>query len=154
MYKKLILSAIAITGLFASSGKDISVDTNKDLYVHSIYCGDVSKMYTMKPAIIYTNTKEIENGTYYFKGNDLKVTMKYEEVKGFSKVVMSRTMSFKRTPSSKPYVRTDVCMIKKSKLLSKRYNSAIDVDFMKAGDTAARKDLSRYFSYFGEPITK
>jgi len=60
-----ILTLLTAQSAFAVEGyKDIYLDREKAVNIHSIYCGkDLNKIRNLKPSYVYTNTAHIEVGT-------------------------------------------------------------------------------------------
>lgn len=67
--KRFCLSLLLVSpSLFAVEGyKDIYLDREQPVNIHSIFCGpNLKNLQALKPAYIYTNSEHIKKGTYYF----------------------------------------------------------------------------------------
>ncbi|WP_413698846.1 hypothetical protein ACLKMH_14775 [Psychromonas sp. KJ10-10] len=69
--KKLITILILTSSSVAFSvegSRDIYLDKKMDIIVHGLMCGeDLNNLNRLKPSVVFTNTAEIEEGTYYYK---------------------------------------------------------------------------------------
>lgn len=78
-----MLATLAMPLLATVEGyKDIYLDRESPINVHSIYCGaNLQNLRTLKNSYVYTNSEHIEEGTYYFSSayGDFSYTFKAVE---------------------------------------------------------------------------
>ena len=93
MKKNLLIILVCFyTSVFAVEGyKDIYIKSNKDIYLHTIYCAkDLSNFSMLRPSVVYTNTKNIEKGTYYLKARGIEYSTTFNTVDGQSSSIRVR----------------------------------------------------------------
>jgi len=154
MKKSLLVVLVCLyTSVFAVEGyKDIYIQSNKDIYLHTIYCGkDLNKLSRLRPSVVYTNTKGIEDGTYYIKearGTEYSTT--FNHVPGQSNSVRVRGI-LTNGKTSKDQMDKQLCLVEKNPALPKSLNGKIATDIIKKDDTSWNKKMKRFTNYFGKP---
>jgi len=142
----MCLSAFAVDGY-----KDIYVQNDQDIYVHTIYCAEnLSNLSKLKPSVVYTNTKDIEKGTYYFNSVYGTYSSTFNTIKGQSKSVRVRGLLTKGQ-TLKSQMKKDICLVEKNSELPKGLNRKIQKDILKSNDPSWNQKMKRYMTYFGTP---
>ena len=63
--------------------KDIYLDREQPIHVHSIFCGaDLNNLRTLKNSYVYTNTPTIEEGTYYYSSAYGDFSYTFQKIEG------------------------------------------------------------------------
>lgn len=142
------------TSVFAVEGyKDIYINSNKDIYVHTIYCAkDLSTFATLQPSVIFTNTKDIEDGTYYFDSMMGKFSTTFKHIDGESNSIRVRGILTKGKTSKEEMIK-EVCLVDKNEKLPKYLNGKIQKDLIKANDTSWNNKMKQLTNYFGKPAS-
>ena len=148
----LIASVLLYTSAFAVEGyKDIYIKSNKDIYVHTIYCAkDLSSLSKLKPSVVYTNTKSIEKGTYYIGSVYGEHSVTFNKIKG-----QSNSVRVKGTLTNgqilKSQMKQEICLVQSGPELPKALNRKIKKEIIKSNDSSWDKKMKRYMNYFGKP---
>ena len=127
MKKSFLIGFVFLcTSVFAVEGyKDIYIKSDRDIYVHTIYCGaDLSNLSNFRPSVVYTNTKSIEDGTYYFDSSYGKFSTTYKRIEGESNSIRLRGI-LKDGVTSKDKMKKEFCLVEKNPKLPKTLNGRI-----------------------------
>jgi hypothetical protein len=153
MKKSVLVAFVSLyTSVFAVEGyKDIYIKSNKDIYVHTIYCAkDLSSLATLRPSVVYTNTKSIEKGTYYIGSRSGEYSTTFNKVKGESNSIRVRGILTKGQ-TSKAQMKQEICLVEKNQKLPKMLNKKITKDILKSNDASWNKKMKQFTNYFGQP---
>lgn len=153
MKKSILIASVALcTSVFAVDGyKDIYIKSNTDVYIHTIYCAkDLTNIAALRPSIVYTNTKDIEDGTYYVDSNFGKYSTTFNQVKGKSTSLRVRGILTKGQ-TTKKQMKKELCLVKKSSELPKNLNGRIKQDFISGSDSSWNQKMKKYMNFYGKP---
>lgn len=161
MKKKILIVGIFLySSIFAVEGyKDIYITSNKDIYVHTIYCAkDLTNLSALRPSVVYTNTKSINDGTYYIKSTYINANLgeyssTFKKIEGQSNSLRVRGILTKGQ-TLKSQMKKEVCLVEKSSKLPKNLNAKIKQDFIPSNDVLWNQKMERFFKFFGKPAYK
>ena len=131
MKKSFLMGLVFLyTSVFAVDGyKDIYIKSDKDIYVHTIYCGvDLSSLAKLRPCVVYTNTKSIEDATYCFNSSYGKFSTTFTHI-GESNSIRVRGI-LKHGVTSKDKMKKELCIVEKNPKLPKTLNGRIVRDLL------------------------
>ena len=155
--KKSILIALVFlyTSVFAVEGyKDIYIKGDKDIYLHTIYCGkDLSNLSALRPSVVFTNTKDIERGTYYTSSGYGNFSSTFKKNKGQHDSIRTRGI-LSKGQTRKDQMNIELCIVDKHPQLPKTLNGRIKKDLLKANDPQWNKKMKDLTTYFGKPAYK
>jgi hypothetical protein len=111
----LVLLVFLCTKVLAIDGyKDIYIKSDKDIYVHTIYCAnDLSNLNKLRPSVVYTNTKSIENGTYYINARGTKYSTTFNKIDGQSSSIRVRGI-LQNGKTLKSQMEKQLCIVEKN----------------------------------------
>ena len=138
------LSVIAVEGY-----DDIYLDKKKDIVIHGIVCGDnLDNFNGLKPAVVFTNTPEIEKGTYYFKSpyGDYSFIFNTSE----NDKVMVRGL-LKDGKTAKEDAEIQLCLVKDVEGLPDKLRGYLKKTTLKAGDKDWAATMKNYELVAGKP---
>ena len=138
------MSVIAVEGY-----DDIYLDKQKDIVIHGVMCGDdLSDFGRLKPEVVFTNTPNIEKGTYYFKSayGEYSLTFKPKE----NDAVMLRGL-LKGGKTEKADMEIQLCMVKDIEGLPKTLSGYLKKTTLKADDKNWAKTMEGYQLVAGKP---
>ena len=150
----LIVLVFLYTNVFAVEGyKDIYIKGDKDIYIHTIYCGeDLSNLGGLRPSVIFTNTENIQKGTYSFNSAYGKFSTTFKPIKGQHASIQTRgTLSKGQTKKSQ--MKIDICLVDKHPQLPNTLNKRIKKDILKSNDPSWNKKMKDFTTYFGKPAS-
>jgi len=151
--KKSLLAGLVLlnTSVFAVEGyKDIYIDGNKDIYIHTIYCAkDANNMAAFKPSVVYTNTKSIEDGTYYMDSAYGEYSISFKKIKGSTAVRARGTLTKGATQASQ--MKKEVCLVEKNAKIPKSINGRIKTDLLKSNDPKWNDKMKGLTAFLGKP---
>lgn len=153
MKKSSIIVLLCLcTSVFAVEGfKDIYIQNNKDIYIHTIYCAkDLSNLNKLQPSIVYTNTTDIDDGTYYINARGTKYSTTFNHLPGQSNSIRVRGI-LENGNTSKDQMDKQLCLVEKNSALPKMLNGKIATDIIKKDDDSWNKKMKQYTGYFGQP---
>ncbi len=148
----LVAFVFLYTSVFAVEGyKDIYVQSDKDIYVHTIYCGkDLSSLSQLRASVVYTNTQSIEKGTYYINSLVGEYSTTFNKVKGESNSIRIRGI-LTNGQTTEAQMKKEVCLVEKNSKLPKALNHKITQDIIKSDDPQWNKKMKGLTNYFGIP---
>ena len=150
----LMASVLLYTSVFAVEGyKDIYIESNKDIYVHTIYCAkNLNSLAKLKPSVVYTNTENIEKGTYYIGSAYGNYSTTFNKIKGQSNSLRVRgTLTKGQTLNSQ--MKQEICLVDSSPKFPKALNRKIKKDIVKSDDSSWNRKMKKYTNYFGKPAS-
>ena len=153
MKKSILITFVFLyTTVFAVEGyKDIYITSDKDIYIHTIYCAnDLSSLAKLRPSVVYTNTKGIEDGTYYINSRNGKYSTTFKKVEGQPNSVRVRGILTKGQ-TSKAQMKKELCLVEKTSKLPKALNKKIKQVILKSDDSSWNQKMKQFTNYFGKP---
>jgi len=153
MKKSILIGLISLyTGVFAVEGyKDIYIKSNKNIYIHTIYCGDDARnLSSFRPSVVYTNTKSIEKGTYYFSSQAGDFSLTFNNIDGQAPSLKALGILTKGQ-TSKKQMQKKLCLVDKNPKFPKTLNGRIAKDILKSNDPQWNKKMKNYTYFFGKP---
>ncbi|MDC0933760.1 hypothetical protein OAR97_07900 [Arcobacteraceae bacterium] len=151
----LVLLVFLCTKVLATEGyKDIYIKSDKDIYVHTIYCAnDLSNLNKLRPSVVYTNTKSIENGTYYINARGTKYSTTFNKIDGQSSSIRVRGI-LQNGKTLKSQMEKQLCIVEKNPGLPKALNAKIATDILKSNDSNWNQKMKQFTNYFGQPASE
>lgn len=143
---------LMITNTFSVEGyKDIYLDREQTIRAHSIFCGkNFNNLRGLKPTYVYTNTDNIEKGTYYFTSAYGDFSYTFNEVPGKDpKMILARGLLSGGKTQKKDMVQ-ELCIVGKVKGLPKLLLSKIDVITLEVEDPKWDQ-MMKQLGMFGKP---
>ena len=138
------VSAMAVDGY-----KDIYIDKDKDIIVHGILCGDdLSNLSQFTPSAVYTNTSEIEKGTYYYKSPYGEFSLTFNTTE--NELVMVRGL-LQNGQTSKDDMDKKLCIVKYVEGLPSGVKRYVEQKTIKANDPNKAGTLEQYELITGKP---
>ena len=152
--KKRLLTILAFlsTSVFAVEGyKDIYIKADKDIYLHTIYCGqDLTNFGGLKPSVIFTNTKNIQRGTYYTSSAYGNFSTTFKPIEGQHASIQTRGI-LSKGQTKKSQMKIDICLVDKHPQLPQALNKRIKKDILKSNNPNWNKKMKDLTTYFGKP---
>jgi len=140
------------TQAFAVEGyKDIYLDREAPINIHSIYCGkDLKNLRALKGGYVYTNTQHIEKGTYYFTSQYGEFSYTFNPISGqdSSKILARGLLSAGKM--NKNDMQKEVCIVGKIAGLPKVLLDGIHTKTMRVEDPEWDVTMTKY-GFFGKP---
>jgi hypothetical protein len=148
---KKLIGILALTGSISAMAvdgyKDIYIDKDEDVVVHGLFCGDdINKLSRFKPAVIYTNTGEIEKGTYYFRSQYGEYSLTFNTTDSDLVMVRGLLQGGKTAVSD---MKQEYCIVKYGEGLPPAVQQYVTQTVIKAGDSS----LEQYELLSGKPAT-
>lgn len=158
MKKKILIVGIFLySSIFAVEGyKDIYITSNKNIYIHTIYCAkDLTNLSALRPSVVYTNTKNINDGTYYIKSTYINANFgeysaTFKKIEGQSNNLRVRGILTKGQ-TLKAQMKKEFCLVEKSPKLPKALNAKIKQDIILSNDVLWNKKMENFTKFFGKP---
>jgi hypothetical protein len=112
---KLLLSfgvlLLVLSSAHAVEGyKDVYLDRDQDIIIHSIFCGDLRKIKSLKPSYVYTNTAKIDDGTYYYGSGYGNYSLTFKSFEGQPEQLKKRAL-LKAGQTEKSQMEIDECLV-------------------------------------------
>jgi hypothetical protein len=151
MKKILGLIALSVSApSFAVEGyKDIYLDREKTVYIHGITCApDANNLRAFKGSIVYTNTKSIEKGTYYFDSPYGKYSYTFNSTKNPAVLGRGRLTEGQ---TAKSQMEKNVCIISKIEGLPAPLLKSIDTVILQPDDPDWATKMKQYAFVAGKP---
>lgn len=138
------MSAIAVDGY-----QDIYLDKKADIIVHGVMCGDdLNNLNKLKPSNVFTNTPEIEKGTYYYKSAYGKYSLTFNTSE--NEAVMVRGL-LKEGKTSKDDMDKKLCIVKDVEGLPKALRAYLKKVTLKANDKSREQTMKNHELVAGKP---
>lgn len=106
MKRSIIATILCISPIGSATVKDVYLDREQPVQVHSIFCGqDLKNIRGLKNNYVYTNSDNISPGRYYYSSAYGDFSYVYKAIDGKDpNVLMERTLlTSTQTPSKKEY---------------------------------------------------
>jgi hypothetical protein len=147
-----ILTLLTAQSAFAVEGyKDIYLDREKTINIHKIYCAKVlNKIRDLKPSYVYTNTANIEVGTYHMSSayGDFSYTFNTIPNKDSKQLLARGMLSGGKTQKSD--MVKEVCIVGKIQGLPAKLNDSLTVKPIMVSDPQWNQIMKKY-AMFGKP---
>ncbi|MEH6445687.1 MAG: hypothetical protein V7784_17465 [Oceanospirillaceae bacterium] len=138
------MSAIAVEGY-----QDIYLDKKADIIVHGVMCGDdLNNLNKLKPSNVFTNTPEIEKGTYYYKSAYGEYSLTFNN--SDNKAIMVRGL-LKGGKTSKNDMDKKLCIVKNVEGLPEALSGYLKKVTIKANDKNREQTMKNYELVAGKP---
>tara|TARA_R110001583_G_scaffold57547_2_gene172187 strand:+ start:33435 stop:33926 length:492 start_codon:yes stop_codon:yes gene_type:complete len=155
---KKIITILALTtsmSVFAVEGySDIYLDKKMDLIVHGLMCGeDLNNLNRLKPAVVFTNTAQIEKGTYYYKSAYGEYSYTFNHSENDAVMVRGLLALDKINPqqSLKEQMVTDLCIVKDIEGLPEPLRRYLTKTTLKADDASREQTMKNFEMVSGKP---
>jgi len=138
------------TSSFAVEGyKDIYLDREKTLYIHGITCApDAKNIKAFRAAIVFSNSKTIEKGTYYYGSAYGNYSYTFSATK--NPAILSRG-KLKEGQTTKAQMDKNICIIAEIKGLPAPILRSIDTLTLQPNDPTWEKTMVQYAFIAGKP---
>ncbi|WP_417224936.1 hypothetical protein [Amphritea sp.] len=138
------LSAMAVEGY-----QDIYLDKKADIIIHGVMCGDdLNNLNKLKPANVYTNTAEIEKGTYYFSSAYGEYSLTFNPTD--NDAVMARGLLAAGKTSTQD-MEKKLCIVKDVEGLPTALRGYLKKVTLKANDPNWAQTMKNYALVAGKP---
>jgi hypothetical protein len=157
MMKKFltILAMSSCNLVYAVEGyQDIYLEKNKDLIVHGLMCGDdLNNLNRLKPAVVFTNTAQIEKGTYYYKSayGEYSYTFNHSENDAVMVRGLLKREQTNEQQSTKDQMITDLCIVKDVEGLPKPLRKYLKKTTLKTSDESHEQTMKNFEMVSGKP---
>ena len=150
--KKLLGLVALVTSLSATAVEgyqDIYLDKQKDIVVHGLMCGDnLNNLNKLRPAAVFTNTPEIEKGTYYYKSAYGEYSLTFNTTENAA--VMARGL-LKGGKTAKSDMEQQLCIVKDVEGLPAALRRYLKKTTIKADDENWEATMKNYELVAGKP---
>ena len=138
------MSAMAVEGY-----QDIYLDKQADIIIHGIVCGDdLNNLNKLKPANIYTNTAEVEKGTYYFNSAYGEYSLTFNPTDNDAVMVRGLLTAGKTSTSE---MNKQLCIVKDVEGLPAALRGYLKKVTLKANDPNWVQTMKNYALVAGKP---
>lgn len=149
----LILSCIVVSQpLLAVEGyKDIYLDREISVNIHSIFCGpNLNNLRALKPAYVYTNSENIEKGTYHYTSAYGKFSYTFNTVNGQQPTQILARGLLKGGQTDKNAMIKEICIVGQVKGLPAQLSKNIGKVTLSVNDPEWDQTMVKY-GMFGKP---
>lgn len=129
--------------------QDIYLDKKADIIIHGLMCGDdLKNLNKLKPAAVFTNTPNIEKGTYYYKSayGEYSFTFNTSD----NDAIMVRGL-LKAGKTSKEDMEKQLCIVKDVEGLPAALRKYLKKTTLKANDKNWEQTMKNYTLVAGKP---
>lgn len=146
----LCLAAVSSQAQTIAGYKDILIDRDQKIIVHGIICGKIDNIYSMKPAFVYTNTADIEAGTYFFDSayGKFSYTLKYLRP---GKPIVKRGL-LKNGETNRSKMAQDVCLLKPMEGLPAAVAKLLSQQVLESNDPNWEATMKKLAVVAGRPV--
>ncbi len=151
--KRLSLSLLlASPSAFAVEGyPDIYLDREQPVNIHSIFCGpNLKNLRALKPGYIYTNSEQIEKGTYYFSSAYGDFSYTFNSVAGQDPTQIMARGLLSGGKTQKTDMKKEICIVGKIAGLPNALTKNIGKKTLSVEDPEWDKTMVKY-KMFGKP---
>lgn len=146
-----VASCLVATNVQAVEGyKDIYLDREQDIQIHSIFCGDFNRPNTLKQSYVYTNTATIEEGTYYYGTKWGNYSYTFKPIEGQPEQIRIRGL-LREGQTSKDQMVIDTCLVDKLAGLPPKLINSIGITTLSKDDPQWDKTMTQYATVAGRP---
>ncbi|MCF6298946.1 MAG: hypothetical protein L3J01_03615 [Thiomicrorhabdus sp.] len=147
----VILATVCLQSLAVEGYKDIYLDRETPVNVHSIYCGkNLKNLRILKAAYIYTNTENIEKGTYYYTSQYGRFSYTFNAIPGRDPTQILARGLLASGKTKKSDMVKDVCIVGKIQGLPKKLSDGIGKKVLSVEDPEWDAMMAKY-GFFGKP---
>lgn len=150
--KKLITILMLTSSTVAFSvedSRDIYLNKKMDIIVHGLMCGeDLNNLNRLKPSVVFTNTAEVEQGTYYYKSAYGEFSYTFTETENDA-VMVRRFLKKEQTPEDKSI--NEFCIVKDVEGLPAPLRNYLNKTTLKASDSNRPQIMKNYELVAGKP---
>ena len=146
--QSLLLSqfALAVEGY-----KDIYLDREKPVNIHSIFCGpNLQNLRSLRPAYVYTNSEHIEKGTYHYTSGYGKFSYTFNTVNGQQPTQILARGLLKANQTSKNDMVKEICIVGQMNGLPNQLSKNIGKVTLSVNDPEWDQTMVKY-GMFGKP---
>jgi len=139
-------SVLAVEGY-----KDIYLDREQPVNIHSIFCGsNLQNLRALKPAYIYTNSENIEKGTYHFNSAYGKFSYTFNTIDGQQPTQVLARGLLKGGKTQKADMEKAICIVGKIAGLPPVLSNNIGKVTLSVNDPEWDQTMVKY-GMFGKP---
>jgi hypothetical protein len=129
---------------------DIYLDREQDILIHSILCGDLNNLATLKPAFVYNNSQSIEEGTFYFSTKYGNYSYTFKPVEDQPEQVQLRGF-LGPGQTQKEQMKIDYCLVKPLEGAPAQLNTQLTQTLLTADDPSWTTSMEKYALIAGRP---
>ncbi len=143
--------ALSVSLAHAVEGyKDVYLDREQDIVIHSVFCGDVNKFNSLRPSYVYTNTTKIDEGTYYYATSYGDYSFTFKPIEGQSEHLRIRGL-LKAGQTQKEQMVVDTCLVGPLQGLPPKLLNSLTQKILTSNDPNWDKTMIQYGSVAGRP---
>jgi len=152
MIKTLLVTStlIAPFAMAVEGYKDHFLDREQDIYIHSILCGDLNNLASLKPAFVYNNSQSIEEGTFYYSSKYGNYSYTFKQIEGQPEQLKLRGL-LSAGQTKKEQMKIDYCIVKPIEGSPPALNSKLTQLQLSANDASWAKTMEQYALVAGRP---
>jgi hypothetical protein len=143
------LAAVACHSQSVDGHKDIYINSDEDIIVHHIICGDLNKMNNLKQITVFTNSEQIEEGSYFFNSAFGEFSYTFKQLEAGSPIMERSMLRGVETDSSK--AAKDMCAVKLDERLPKRVGKYLSTELLPANAPRWEEAMNRLAAEAGRP---
>lgn len=145
----LLTLAVSVSANAVDGYQDIYLDKTTDIFVHGVMCGDdLNNLNRLEPSNVFTNTPEIEKGTYYYKTAYGEYSLTFNTTE--NKAVMVRGL-LKAGQTSKTDMEKKLCIVQDIEGLPSALRGYLKKVTIKANDENWQQTMKNYELVAGLP---
>jgi hypothetical protein len=145
------LLALSISSAHSVEGyKDIYLDREQDIVIHSVFCGDLNKLNSLRPFYVYTNSTKIDEGTYYYSTVYGNYSFTFKPIEGQPDQLRIRGL-LKAGQTKKEQMVVDNCLVAPLQGLPPKLLSSLKQTMLTPNDPNWDKTMIHYGSVAGRP---
>ncbi|GLQ31947.1 hypothetical protein [Litoribrevibacter albus] len=143
-------SCVVSTAQAVEGYPDYFLDREQTIFIHGVVCGDFKNPRSLKPSGVYTNSKTIETGTYYFGSKYGNYSYTFAPLEGQPDYVMKRGL-LTNGVTDKTKMKIDLCIVKDVNSLPAQTRRNLTVTKLMPDDPAWDKTMDQYAVITGRP---
>lgn len=128
---------------------DLYIDKNKTITVLTIMCGDINRLNSLRPVVVYTNNGQIDEAAYSYKSSYGEFSYIFKQIEPGKPVMARGLLSNGETDKSK--AKQDMCIVKQDSKLPKKLNSMLKKDVLEPSDPKWESTMSGLSVVAGAP---
>ncbi|GAA3919471.1 hypothetical protein [Litoribacillus peritrichatus] len=140
-----ISTAVAVEGY-----PDVYLDREQTIYIQGMTCGDFNKPNTLKPSAVYSNSKKILTGTYYFSSKYGNFSYTFAPIEGQPAEIMKRGL-LTQGETSKDKMKIDQCLVGPIKGLPPQILKNLQLQTLAPNDLNWGRTMEQYAVITGRP---
>lgn len=128
---------------------DLYIDKDKTITVLTILCGNINRLNSLRPVIVYTNNGQIDEAAYAFRSSYGDFSYIFKQIEPGKPVMARGLLSNGETDKSK--AKQDMCIVKQDSKLPKNLNKMLKKDVLEPSDPNWKTTMSGLSMVAGAP---